>query len=131
MHVVAPDGSRLYTLYTSEEGEKRYSFVHVLDLDEEWAHCVDLPLDLGDTPEAMAIGISPNGWSVYVADGAAGKLAEVSTARLTVTRVVVHEPVRHTRLGGHVGDAGRVVAVAGEHAHCRFEDLPLPFGASD
>jgi outer membrane protein assembly factor BamB len=85
-HVMAPDGSRLYTLYTSEEGGKRYSFVHVLDLDEEWAHCVDLPLDLGDAPEAMAIGVSPNGSTVYVADGAAGKLAEVSTTSLTVIR---------------------------------------------
>lgn len=86
-HVRSADGSRLYTLYTSEEGGERYSFVHVLDLDEEWAHCVDLPLDLGDTPEAMAIGISPDGSMVYVADGAAGKLAEVSTTDLTVTRV--------------------------------------------
>ena len=86
-HVMAPDGSRLYTLYTSEENGNRYSFVHVLDLNDQWAHCVDLPLDLGDTPEAMGIGISPNGSTVYVADGAAGKLAEISTTNLTVTRV--------------------------------------------
>lgn len=85
-HVMAPDGSRLYTLYTSEEDGARYSFVHVLDLEEKWAHCVDLPLDLGDKPETLAIGISPNGSTVYVADAAAGRLAEISTTNLAVTR---------------------------------------------
>ena len=78
--VMSPDGRRLYTLYTSEENGQRYSFVHVLDLDKQWAHCVDLPLTFGQDPEAMSLAINPIGTMVYVADVAAGKLAAVNTS---------------------------------------------------
>jgi len=85
--VMAPDGRRLYTLYTSEENGQRYSFVHVLDLDQQWAHCVDLPLSFGADPEAMGIAIDPSGTRVHVADVAAGKLASIDTARVALDRV--------------------------------------------
>lgn len=77
--VMAPDGRRLYTLYTSEEHGQRYSFVHVLDLDQQWAHCVDLPLSFGADPDAMGIAINPAGTRVYVADVLEGKLAAINT----------------------------------------------------
>jgi DNA-binding beta-propeller fold protein YncE len=85
--VMAPDGRRRYTLYTSEENGQRYSFVHVLDLDAQWAHCVDLPLTFGSDPEAMGIAIDPNGGRVYVADVAAGKLATIDTRRVALDTV--------------------------------------------
>ena len=88
--VMAPDGRRLYTLYTSEENGQRYSFVHVLDLDRQWAHCVDLPLTFGADPEAMGIAIDPNGSRVYVADVAAGKLAAIDTNRRGARHRVAH-----------------------------------------
>jgi DNA-binding beta-propeller fold protein YncE len=90
--VMAPDGRRLYTLYTSEENGERYSFVHVLDLDKQWAHCVDLPAAFGQDPEAMGIAINPIGTTVYVADVAAGKLAVVNTSAVgldTVARLPI------------------------------------------
>ena len=97
---MAPDGSRLYTLYTSEENGQRYSFVHVLDLDEQWAHCVDLPLTFGQDPEAMGIAINPIGTRVYVADVAAGKLAAVNTSVVGLDTVVADaDPRRAPRAG--------------------------------
>jgi DNA-binding beta-propeller fold protein YncE len=85
--VMAPDGRRLYTLYTSEDNGQRYSFVHVLDLDQQWAHCVDLPTAFGQDPEAMGIAINPLGTRVYVADVAAGKLAAVDTTQVALDTV--------------------------------------------
>ncbi len=87
-NVMAADGSRLYTLYTSAgEDGRPYSFVHVLDLDEQWAHCVDLPAPFGRDPEALGLTVSPNGAEVYVADVATGRLAAVPTDQLVVDRV--------------------------------------------
>jgi hypothetical protein len=96
--VMAPDGRRLYTLYTSEENGQRYSFVHVLDLDAQWAHCVDLPLTFGADPEAMGIAINPMGSRVYVADVAAGKVAAIDTTQVALD-TVSRMPIRnvHTR----------------------------------
>jgi hypothetical protein len=85
--VMAPDGKRLYTLYTSEADGQRYSFVHVLDLDKQWAHCVDLPPTFGQDPDAMGIAINPIGTRVYVADVAAGKLAAINTSVVGVDTV--------------------------------------------
>jgi hypothetical protein len=84
--VMSPDGTRLYTLYTSEGDGTRYSFVHVLDLDEKWAHCVDLPFSFGDKPDAMAITLNPDGSRIYVADGAQARLAEIDSTSLAVER---------------------------------------------
>jgi DNA-binding beta-propeller fold protein YncE len=91
--VLAPDGKRLYTLYTSEAEGQRYSFVHVLDLEQQYAHCVDLPLVFGTDPDAMAIAINPVGTRVYVADVAAGKLAVINTSVIGVDDVM-RMPIR-------------------------------------
>lgn len=120
-HVMAPDGSRLYTLYTSEENGARYSFVHVLDLEEKWAHCVDLPIDLGETPEALAIGISPNSAAVYVADGDAGRMVEISTASLSVTRTA--------RLGYRDASARPAVTTTLDHVYVAMGDTVIGLNA--
>jgi DNA-binding beta-propeller fold protein YncE len=106
--VMAPDGRRLYTLYTSEENGQRYSFVHVLDLDRQWAHCVDLPLTFGADPDAMGIAINPSGSRVYVADVAAGKLAAIDTTQVALD-TVSRMPIRgvHARPAVAAG-TGRV-----------------------
>lgn len=75
-----PAGDRLYTLYTLDSGT---AFVHVLDLEEQWAHCVDLPAGIGAT--SAGIALSDDGRSLYVADTAGGGIAEVDTQELTVT----------------------------------------------
>ena len=48
-HAFAPDGRRLYTLYTTGDpaAGDATAFVHVLDLDEQWAFCVFLPVPMG------------------------------------------------------------------------------------
>ncbi|MDP9068647.1 MAG: hypothetical protein M3N53_09950 [Actinomycetota bacterium] len=84
---MSPDGKRLYTLYTVNTPHGAHSFIHVLSLDELWAHCIDLPDDFamgGD--KKTALGVSPDGERVYVADAYEGALAEVDTERLRVVR---------------------------------------------
>lgn len=100
------DGTRLYTLYTTDDGT---AFVHVLDLEEEWAHCVDLPTPIGSSPEQLlAIAASPEDDRVVVVDALAG-VAELDTTTLTVGRTVelVVDPTQ----------AGRVMAVFGRDGH--------------
>ena len=81
------DGSRLYTLYTlRSQGEAR-SFVHVLDLDEKWAHCIDLPAGFERSPEiATSMTVSPEGDRLFIGNSESGSIAEVDTEALTVTR---------------------------------------------
>lgn len=88
VQVASPDGRRLYTLYTLEGAEGvRRAFVHVLSLDELWAHCIDLPAAFGTADErAIAISVGPDGRRLYVADAATGTVAEADTESLAVTR---------------------------------------------
>ena len=109
--VMSPDGSRLYTLYTSAHaGGHAYSFVHVLDLDAQWAHCVDLPRPFGDAPESMGITISPDGRQVFVADVASGRLAKMPTDRLAVDQVG-RLSVRGHRSAPHLAASSSLVYV--------------------
>jgi DNA-binding beta-propeller fold protein YncE len=80
---LSPDGNKLYTLYTKGSHE---AFVHVLDLRNATASCVDLPEPFGEVPGAMAVAASPDGRHLYVADTAHGRVADVDTSSLTVGR---------------------------------------------
>ena len=83
----SPDGDRLYTLYTLGRGANSYAFIHVLSLDKLWAHCIDLPSEFAQAAEsATALTVSPDGNRLYVANAAAGILAEIDTEALTVER---------------------------------------------
>ena len=104
--VWSPDGTRLYTLYIrqthhhhdAEEGDTGShahgdagsdGFVHVLDLDEEWAFCLDLPAEFGRGDlETTALAVSPDGKTVAVADATAGRVAFASTEELIVTNTM-------------------------------------------
>lgn len=88
--VMAPDGRRLYTLYTRDATatEPAEAFVHVLDLDKKVATCVDLPAEFATAPLG-ALAVSPSGSHLYVAAPAVGAFAELDTAALTVTRTVM------------------------------------------
>ncbi|HUH06419.1 MAG TPA: hypothetical protein VML96_01305 [Egibacteraceae bacterium] len=114
------DGRRLYTLYTLDAGDgARSAFIHVLDLDELWAHCIDLPDGIGSAEEAaVALAVSPDGKQVYVADRARGLLAELDTRRLSMARVTEIPPVdpRVTDIAGTaaaVAENGRLLLGAG------------------
>ena len=86
----SPDGSRLYTLYTvAGAGDTRYAFVHVLDLDELWAHCIDLPQRFAPAAgSATALSVSPDGGRLYVANSATDSVAAIDTETFAVEDVV-------------------------------------------
>ena len=99
--VLAPDATRLYTLYSSTRPgyaphdapvpeNASVSFVHVLDLHEGWAHCVGLPRQLWDRPAAeQAMAVSPDGTTLYVLDPSLGVIASMDTDTLE-THVETH-----------------------------------------
>ncbi len=90
---VAPDGRRLYTLYTREAtaDEPAEAFVHVLDLDTETASCVDLPAEFATDPLG-AVAVTPSGSRLFVYSPAAGALAELDTRSLEVSRTATVVP---------------------------------------
>jgi DNA-binding beta-propeller fold protein YncE len=95
----SPDGDMLYTLYTTQpaqyahthaKNETPVAFVHTLNLDEGWAHCVVLPKRLwGADPAHEAMAASPDLDLLYVVDTARDLIAVMNTERL---EVVLAEP---------------------------------------
>jgi hypothetical protein len=100
-HLMARDGSRLYTLYTVA-GQR--AFVHVLDLRDKYAHCVDLPLPFGTGPQsAVALAMSPDASRIFVADRHSGATAVIDTTQLTI------DDVQTLPLAGSSGPASGVM----------------------
>lgn len=100
MQVMAPDASQLYTLYTRQgpnyahgaPQEHRdgmvHAFVHVLDLTDRWAHCIDLPMPFGQgSATASAIAMSPAGGPLYVTDWSSGAVAKIAPDKVKVGQV--------------------------------------------
>jgi hypothetical protein len=97
--VMAPYGDELYTLYTQQidpghedEGhgaDVAHAFVHVLNLDQGWAHCIDLPSIFASGPAtAGAIAVNPYGSRVYVGDWTQGVVALLNPRRVRLVRTV-------------------------------------------
>lgn len=87
VQTISPDGRFLYTLYSAGVGAERHAFVHVLNLDEKWAHCIDLPHEFADVPQReTTLAVSPDGDRLYVANSEAAMIAEVDTRELSVLR---------------------------------------------
>lgn len=98
----SPQGDRLYTLYIRQtvhihtDGEDHPhgtggtdGFVHVLDLNQEWAFCLHLPTGFGTGDlDQTAIALDPTGKELAILDLNAGQLAWASTVDLTVTEVL-------------------------------------------
>jgi len=88
---LGPDGTRLYTLYTSAKpgyaphgaaapDRTAVSFVHVLDLRDGWAHCAGLPRAFWDRPaSAQAMAVSSEGERLYIVDAELGRIAVMDT----------------------------------------------------
>jgi hypothetical protein len=102
--VLAPDRSRLYTLYLHQgehqhtrdllpgrraaDGHPVHAFVHVLSLTEGWAYCLDLPDPFGSHPaESHALTVSPDGKRLYVGELTTKQIVVADTESLTVTKV--------------------------------------------
>src|SRR5688572_78464 len=88
IQAASPDGSRLYTLYTVQDSSQDpRAFVHVLDLDELWAHCIELPerFEASDG-ETAAITVSRDGAHAYLADSNSEAVVEIDTETLQISQ---------------------------------------------
>lgn len=88
IQAASPDERRLYTLYTvGGRGSSSYAFIHVLALDELWAHCIALPREFAQAAESSsAIAVSPDGQSIYLANARADMVAVIDATSLQVER---------------------------------------------
>lgn len=85
--VASADGRRLYTYYVAPEGaivhgRVHHAFVHVLDLEEQWAHCVGLEAPFGGFEASL--GLDETGRVLVVADVANHVIARLDTTTLHV-----------------------------------------------
>lgn len=114
-----PDGTRLYTLYTVDGGKNGTdrAFIHVLDLEQQWAHCIDLPPEFVPSARlATAITSAPDDSSVFVANTVTGALAELDPVGLAVARVTnIEMPFGRTRSSA-VADASTLYLATGAEA---------------
>jgi hypothetical protein len=87
IQAASPEGDRLYTLYTLlGAGDAAHAFIHVLDLDGKWAHCIDLPGGFTQGAETKtALAVSPDGHDLYVGNAATATVAKIDTRELAVT----------------------------------------------
>jgi len=109
IQTMSPDGTYLYTLYTTGGGRfgPRRAVIHVLNLDELWAHCIDLPAEFGQLREPrIAITPTPDSKRLYVNDVDSGTMAEVDTQSLEVLRTASTEVATSGYMprGVHDGD---------------------------
>ena len=97
---VAPDGRRLFTLYSIPSGDEpvhdvttsvdseRWAFVHVLDLEQGIDFCIFLPTPMGEAAEAsVGLGLSPDGSTLWVVDPSTSLVARIDTTDLAITEV--------------------------------------------
>jgi hypothetical protein len=128
--VLSPNADQLYTLYSSARpgyaphhapvpNVATVSFVHVLSLQDGWAHCVGLPEELWDRPASeQAMATSPNGRLLYIADPTLGLVTVMDTASLEIRTYPIDLSVSGVRRTSAVvsGDGSALfVATAGEH----------------
>ncbi|MGH2635046.1 MAG: YncE family protein [Actinomycetota bacterium] len=101
---LSPTAEQLYTLYSSSRpgyapheapvaNGTTVSFVHVLSLEEGWAHCVGLPESMWDRPSAeQAMATTPDGSRLFVIDAGRGLAAILHTETLEVRTAPVSLP---------------------------------------
>ncbi len=116
--VRSPDGQRLYTYYavppSAATSQPAYAFVHVLDLREGWAHCIDLPAPWGaGSQAAIGIATSPDGDDLWLTDRELGTVALVDTTDLTVARTADIEPVLPDSTIAAAGPDGHLYVATG------------------
>jgi hypothetical protein len=130
---MAPDGSFLFSLYTIGKGEApvhdpddpetdRWAFVHTLNLEEKWSHCIFLPLPFGTKSEAaLSLGISGDGKHLFVIDAATESVARIDARRLEVETV--------EQIPGLYSAQARPVAVGPEVVYIGMGDSVLEMGS--
>ncbi|GAA3798370.1 hypothetical protein GCM10022226_17140 [Sphaerisporangium flaviroseum] len=119
--VMDTSGRRLYTLYTHQPDHLHtrdlvagrttgvHAFVHVLDLTQQWAYCLDLPEPFGRGPaENHTLAISYD--SLYIYDGTTGTLAQAATESLAIERTVSIGASSGTAWASAAGDSLYIAA---------------------
>ena len=129
--IISPNADQLYTLYSSARpgyaphhapvaNDATVSFVHVLSLQDGWAHCVGLPKELWDRPAGeQAMATSPNGRLLYIVDATLGLVTVMDTASLEIhtTPIDLAVPgVRHTSAVVSANGSALFVGTSGEHS---------------
>ena len=129
--VLSPDADQLYTLYSSARpgyaphhapvsNTATVSFVHVLSLQDGWAHCVGLPKQLWDRPASeQAMATSPDGRLLYVVDPTVGLVTIMDTTTLAIRTAPISlsiPGVRRTSAVVSADGSALFVATSGEHA---------------
>lgn len=129
---MSPDGTYLFSLYTIGKGEApvhdpsdpatdRWAFVHTLNLEEKWSHCIFLPVPFGTESEsAMSMGISGDGKDLFVIDASTESVARIHTRGLHVDRV--------ERIRGLYSLEARPIAVGPEIVYVGMGDSVLEMG---
>lgn len=115
VQTASTDGTRLYTLYTIKNGDgSRQAFVHVLNLADEWAHCIDLPAGFADDPgSSTALAVSPDGARLYVASTSSDVVAEVDTDTMKVIRTATFDLDPRGRSHAAVDGGGTLFVTGG------------------
>ena len=129
--IISPNDDQLYTLYSSARpgyaphhapvpNDATVSFVHVLSLQEGWAHCVGLPEELWDRPASeQAMATSPNGRLLYIVDATLGLVTVMDTASLEIHTAPIDLAVpglRHTSAVVSANGSALFVGTSGEHS---------------
>jgi hypothetical protein len=122
--LASPDGSMLYTLYTTEPSgyagthaheAEPVAFIHTLNLEEGWAHCVALPKALwGGDPVNEAMALSPDGDHLHVVDTARDLVAIMNTRSLDMNSIEVDFPQVAGAAQASGGDDGELFASGGK-----------------
>ena len=119
----SPTGHELYTLYTQQgpnyaHGEDGthdhdagavHAFVHLLNLEGAWTHCIDLPMPFGTgAVTTHALAMSADGSRLYVVDPSSGGVAVIDPTRAKVLESVTMDLGALTK-----GDASAQVGADG------------------
>jgi hypothetical protein len=144
--VFDPGTEQLYTLYTnraaaygdhwakSSYGDREVSFVHVLNLRKGWAYCAGLPRALwGHPASAQAMAPSSDGRFLYIVDSMRGRIAEMDTRTLEITRSqrIDLGPLEHGRTSARVSADGNTLFVGdGGSSLARIDTATLQIAGS-
>lgn len=128
--VLAPDRSRLYTLYLHQLDHLHtrdllaadhnagkpavHAFVHVLSLTEGWAFCLDLPAPFGQGPaDAHTLAVAPDGRRLYVANRTSGTVVAADTERLAIVAQARTAAIPGGMAAAQLSPDGRLLYLAG------------------
>ena len=114
IQTASPDGSRLYTLYTTKDEEGLHAFIHVLDLENLWAHCIDLPDEFASMAESStALAVAPDGRHLYAANTSSGSVVEIATDTMLVERAATFDFDSRGRAHATVDTKGNLYVASG------------------